>query len=65
MRTIDEILDAEFETVTPEEWALVRSLLRPQSPAEADEPSDLEQRLAASVADWDKFAKVISDILND
>ncbi|MBD2156273.1 hypothetical protein [Leptolyngbya sp. FACHB-16] len=61
MRTIDEILDAEFETVTPEEWELLRS----QSTDEADEPSDLEQRLAASVSDWDKFAKAISDILNN
>lgn len=60
MRTIDEILDAPFDTVTPEEWALVNQAGEQE---ESDRAADLETRLAQSVSDWAKFNQVISDIL--
>ena len=61
MRSIDEILDAPFDTVTPEEWARVNQAGEQE---ESDRSAELEARLTQSVSDWAKFNQVISDILN-
>lgn len=61
---INALLDKSFDELTPEEWAALKASGEGADEGESDRSSELEARLAESVADWNRFAQVISDILN-
>ena len=65
MTDFNALLDKPFDELTPQEWALLRQSGDATSDEGSDHrASDLETRLAESVQDWEKFSRVISDILN-
>jgi len=58
MRSIDEILDAPFDSLTAEEWQRLNA-----ASAEHDPEGQFEAELEAAGEDWDRIGEAIARVL--
>lgn len=61
---INALIEKDFSELSREDWDELRAYLKGDRTGNSPDSSDLETRLAESVQDWEKFSRVISDILN-
>ena len=61
---INALIEKDFSELKQEDWDALRAYLKGDRTGGSANASDLETRLADSVQDWEKFSRVISDILN-